>query len=145
MKRVYQMGSKKYNKCKIAKPFNQFYKCKNRKDGLQKECKQCQLKRQRGSDKYKRYRNTIRGQLREVYSKINYRCKNPKCPAYKDYGARGIENKFESFEEFFGYITKELNINPQKLTIDRIDNNGNYEYGNIRFVTKAKNNQNKGR
>lgn len=134
---------KKCCKCKSKKSANCFYKSNREKDGLQSHCKQCALVYQRGSNKYKRYRNTIKGRLREVYRGISYRCNNIRSPAYKNYGGRGIKNKFESFDEFFDYVVGKLKISPAGLTIDRIDNNGHYEKGNIRFVTKAENNRNK--
>lgn len=37
----------------------------------------------------------------------------------------------------------ELKIDPRGLTIDRIDNSGNYEKGNIQFITHKENNQNR--
>lgn len=71
------------------------------------------------------------------------RCNNPKDKRYNDWGGRGIENKFPNFKAFHDYVIKELRIDPRGLTIDRIDNDGHYEHGNIRFITQAKNNRNK--
>jgi len=94
----------------------------------------------RASEKYRR---TLRGRLRNIYTNINYRCNNSKFKQYQDYGGRGIKNKFKSFEDFFDCVRNCLGITAfeqiENLEIDRIDNSGNYERGNIRFVTHKEN------
>jgi hypothetical protein len=48
------------------------------------------------------------------------------------YGGRGIQFRFNSFEEFLTEIGKR----PSSLhSIDRIDNDGHYEKGNVRWAT----------
>lgn len=89
-------------------------------------------------------RKTSLGYLRGIYANMNQRCNNPNCPRYNDYGGRGIKLKFTS-DEFVNYIINILRIEPRNLTIDRIDNDGHYEKGNIRFVTSKENNRNKNR
>ncbi len=96
----------------------------------------------RGQDKYY---TTIEGHLQRVFGNIKVRCNDPEHKSYKNYGARGIRVCFESLDDFRGYVINELQVDPRGLTIDRIDNDGNYEPGNIRFVTHRENQQNKGR
>lgn len=77
---------------------------------------------------------------RHVYQGAKSRCNNPKSPAYKNYGGRGIKFNFESFEEFFA----ELGERPTpKHQLDRIDNDGNYEAGNVRWATRQANMRNR--
>ncbi len=72
----------------------------------------------------------------KAYMQAKTRCNNKSSPDYHYYGGRGILFKFTSFEEFY----KEIGNKPNQLyQIDRIDNNGNYEKGNIRWVTKSQN------
>lgn len=129
-----------------------FYKNKTKKDGLSYCCKQCQ--KQSHKQYYqahktemrqyqKKYRKTISGHLNCVFVNMIHRCNNPKHKQYKNYGGRGIKVKFTSFDDFRDYIVNELKSDPRGLTIDRIDNDGNYERGNIRFITQAENSRNK--
>lgn len=67
------------------------------------------------------------------------RCQNLQLPCWPDYGGRGIEFRFTSFEEF--YIC--LGPRPPGYTLDRIDNDGHYEKGNVRWATRQEQNLNK--
>ena len=82
--------------------------------------------------------------LRRKYGAFDDRCNNPDHPDYKNYGRRGIQNLFTSLEHFLLYVINELHITKlsqiEGLQIDRFpDNDGNYEPGNIRFVTQQEN------
>lgn len=78
--------------------------------------------------------------LADRYQAIRQRCDNPNCEAYRFYGGRGIRNYFTSAEQFVAYITSELpHEDYYDLEIDRVDNNGHYEPGNLRLVTRAQN------
>lgn len=70
------------------------------------------------------------------------RCLNPKNPAYKNYGGRGITvdpSWVKSFENFF----RDMGPCPENREIDRIDNDGNYEKSNCRWATLEQQAQNK--
>jgi len=79
-----------------------------------------------------------RGKQHPLYSSwaaMWRRCTNPKDPSYKNYGGRGISvsEKWRDFDVFL----KDMGERPEGLSIDRIDNDGNYEPGNCRWATKS--------
>ncbi len=76
--------------------------------------------------------------LYSIWTDIKKRTLNPKNKSYKDYGGRGIaiceewKNDFMSFHDWAmsnGYS--------DELSIDRIDNDGNYEPNNCRWTTQT--------
>ena len=92
---------------------------------------------------YRDYFKNLEKILLSRWRGIQKRCKYPHSASYKYYGGRGIKCKFKSFDEFFDYVLNELDILSGKeienLQIDRIDNGGHYEPGNIQFITPVEN------
>ncbi|KKK76592.1 hypothetical protein LCGC14_2862090 [marine sediment metagenome] len=125
-------------KCKQELPVTLefFYAHKRGKYGLQSQCKQCYCKISNV------YYATTKGYLRRVYASMKQRCTNTEHISYKYYGARGIKCLFTP-DAFVNYVVNTLKVDPRGLQIDRIDNDGDYEPGNIRFVTRSENCQNK--
>ena len=68
-----------------------------------------------------------------AYYKAKRRCTDPKNNEYHNYGARGIQFRFNSFTEFIEHIGPK----PTGYFLDRIDNDGHYEIGNVRWVSLA--------
>ncbi len=70
---------------------------------------------------------------------IKQRCLDPNTVGYHNYGGRGIkicDRWKNSFEAFYKDVK---DIYDPSLTIDRIDNEGDYEPGNVRWVTSKEN------
>lgn len=84
----------------------------------------------------------------KLWENIRNRCYNPKYEGYKYYGGRGIYVQDSwcdkgGFVKFYKYIMEELGPKPDGYWIDRIDNEGPYCEGNLRWVTPQQSNQNK--
>lgn len=94
-----------------------------------------------------RYERPLIRLLAIKYYGLNYRCNNPNDIGYSRYGGRGIENRFSSQLDFLNYVIFEMGVTTieqiKGLTIDRINNDGNYEPGNIRFVSRKVNQNNR--
>lgn len=77
-----------------------------------------------------------------IWNGMKARCNNPKSTSYKSYGGRGIKicDEWMAFENFHNWAI--INGYSDGLTIDRIDNNGNYEPCNCRWISATENKKN---
>lgn len=93
-------------------------------------------------------RNTTHGlyytRLHRIWSGMKQRCYYSKCRSYKDYGGRGIticDEWLNDFKTFYDWAIS--NGYKEGLTIDRKNNDGNYEPQNCRWITNSEQQKNK--
>ncbi len=76
------------------------------------------------------------------WNAMKNRCYNPQNKSYKNYGERGIavcDKWRDSFESFLF----DMGLRPKGLTLDRINNDGNYSPDNCRWTDWSTQNRNK--
>jgi hypothetical protein len=70
------------------------------------------------------------------------RCFNPRCEDYPNYGGRGIR-MCDRWRNDYAAFLADMGESPPGLTLDRIDNDGDYEPGNCRWATLLEQARNK--
>lgn len=72
------------------------------------------------------------------WSEMKRRCNSPKDDNFKNYGGRGIKvcDRWQnSFEAFYEDVSKLPHFGEKGYSLDRINNDGNYEPNNVRWAT----------
>ena len=131
--------SPKWNRCYVLTRCTgcgaiQWQELGNLRGGRSKGCQMCSRHR------------TYPKWLDRRFTAAKQRCTNPNDRGYRNYGARGIQFRFSSVKEACLYMIQTNGLPGRELEIDRIDVNGHYEPGNLRWVTHQVNcmNQRKG-
>ena len=75
--------------------------------------------------------------LHIIWIQMRARCEKPYSYGYKSYGGRGISvcKEWSDFQNFYAWAIN--NGYDKNLTLDRIDNDGNYEPSNCRWATQT--------
>lgn len=105
-------------------------------DGSSKSCKYCApLKHGHNRTASSKPTSTYR-----TWQGMHTRCNNPLNHDYSNYGGRGIKvcERWKSFENFLS----DMGEKPPNLTLDRINNDGDYEPLNCRWTTRSVQNSN---
>lgn len=91
----------------------------------------------------RKFHNADEKKLHSVWADMKRRCKNPSRENYPHYGGRGITvcPEWEDFNNFYEWAI--ANGYSQGLSLDRIDNNGNYEPANCKWSTVKEQNDNR--
>lgn len=77
--------------------------------------------------------------LHKTWKCMNQRCSNPNNRGYMNYGERGIKVCDEwkhDFQAFYDHVSTLPHFGEGGYSLDRINNDGNYEPGNVRWATR---------
>ena len=102
-------------------------------------CDTCSHKQSRNEGIASKDENGKRDPIYDKWFRVRDRCYNPNNNSFIHYGGRGITMSTEFLENkqlWINYLKGLPNFgNDEYTSIDRIDNDGNYERGNLRWAT----------
>jgi hypothetical protein len=78
----------------------------------------------------------------QAFTDAKQRCTNRRDEKYRSYGGRGIEFKFHDFKEFMDAVGPRPSSD---YSLDRIDNDGDYEPSNCKWSTRREQQRNRRR
>lgn len=106
------------------------------RSGGSRSCGCLKLETSSSNGRMRRVHGLTKTPLYVAWNGMIRRCYNPKCSGYKNYGGRGImvcKRWLKSLHDF----CSDMGDRPgPEYSLDRINNDGNYEPGNVKWATK---------
>lgn len=144
-------GTKPCTRCRRVKPLSDFPRNKRMSRGYDSICRTC--RREIGREYRDRNRSAIRARDKQarkrsperfIYNDMIRRCVNPRRSDFGHYGGKGIAVAPEwrgrgGFERFLAHIGPRPS---PRHSVDRIDNDGDYAPGNVRWATQKEQTRN---
>lgn len=122
----------------------------NLRNGHTRSCGCLQRERASAQGKVIGPKNRTHGAVRTpewlTWKNMRTRCYSQTAKAYRWYGAKGVkvyDDWKDSFENFLAYLVATIGRRPPKHQLDRIDPQGNYEPGNIRWASAKEQQRNR--
>lgn len=103
----------------------------------------CGCRRSAANKEIHKTHGLARTRIYTIWVNIKQRIFNPRCKEYKYYGGRGIAMNHEWAESFEAFLAGVGPVPSGNLSLDRKDNNGDYDIGNVRWVTMKVQNRNR--
>ena len=144
LQRAESKGGRTYWKCRCDCGNETIVLADNLRRGLQKSCGCLYAEKiAKGIHQTHGMRHT---RNYRIWAKLKERCLNPNAINYERYGGRGVSlfpEWIDNFKAFYDYVSKLPHFGEEGYSLDRIDNNGNYEPNNLRWADRKTQGRNK--